>query len=285
MWLLHFLPGRALAWVGSALGMLLYVLGRERRWVALINLSLCFPEMSERERRRLARRHFRAFGRTFLDRAILWWASPERIARTIRVEGLENLAAAAGRPVILLAPHFVGFDMGGSRIQLEHPVVSVYSRQKNEAFDRMLLHGRLRMNASTRLYSRQEGIRPVVRAMKQGLPFYYLPDMDFGPRDAMFVQFLGVPAATVTGLARIAAMTGAVVIPCVTRQYPAGQGYVVRYDPAWEGFPSDDPAADARRMNAYIEERVHEMPEQYYWLHKRFKTRPAGGRSPYERSV
>ena len=116
----------------------------------------------------------------------------------------------------------------------------------------------------------------MAKAIKKGLPFYYLPDMDFGERDSMFVPFFGVPAATITGLARIAAMTGAVVVPAVTTQLPGGDGYVLRFYPAWDHYPGGDLAADTRRMNAFIEERVREMPEQYYWLHKRFKTRPAG---------
>jgi KDO2-lipid IV(A) lauroyltransferase len=131
------------------------------------------------------------------------------------------------------------------------------------------------------LYSRQQGIRPVIKAMRRGLPFYYLPDMDFGERDSVFVPFFDVPTATITGLARIARLAGAVVVPAVTRQLPGGEGYELRFYPSWENFPSGDDEADARRMNAFIEDRVREMPEQYYWLHKRFKTRPPGQRSPY----
>jgi len=193
----------------------------------------------------------------------------------IRVDGLEHWQAVANRPVIFLAPHFVGLDMGGIRIGAEYRVVSVYSKQKNPAFDAVLYHGRTRF-VMPDLYSRQDGIRPVAKAIKKGLPFYYLPDMDFGERDSIFVPFFGVPAATITGLSRIAALTGAVVVPAVTTQLPGGEGYVLRFHPAWDNFPSGDLAADTRLMNAFIEDRVREMPEQYYWLHKRFKTRPAG---------
>jgi KDO2-lipid IV(A) lauroyltransferase len=126
------------------------------------------------------------------------------------------------------------------------------------------------------LFSRQQGIRPLVKAMRRGLPFYYLPDMDFGSRDSIFVPFFDVPAATITGLSRIAHLAGAVVVPAVTRQLAGDAGYELRFYPAWENFPSENVEADTRRMNAFIEERVREMPEQYYWLHKRFKTRPPG---------
>ena len=281
VWLLRFLPLAVLAPAGAAMGMLLYIVAGERRRVVMVNLKLCFPEMSEAERRALARRHFRAFGRTALEHGILWWGSQARIQRMVRVEGLEYWQAVRDRPVIWLAPHFVGLDMGGTRIITEWQGASMYSHQKNPAFDRILLHGRTRFVKPV-LFSRQDGIRPVVKTIREGVPFYYLPDMDLGPRDSIFVPFFGVPAATVTGLSRLAQLGNAVVVPAVTRQLPGGRGYVLRFYPAWQDFPTDNVEADTRRMNAFIEERVREMPEQYYWLHKRFKTRPAGEPNSYE---
>ena len=281
VWLLRFLPLAVLAPAGAAVGMLLYAVAGERRCVVLVNLKLCFPEMSRATRHALARRHFRAFGRTVLEHGILWWGSQARIQRMVRVEGLEHWQAVRDRPVIWLAPHFVGLDMGGTRIITEWQGASMYSHQKNSAFDRILLHGRMRFVKPV-LFSRQDGIRPVVKTIRAGVPFYYLPDMDLGPRDSIFVPFFGVPAATVTGLSRLAQLGNAVVVPAVTRQLPGGRGYVLRFYPAWQNFPTDDVEADTRRMNAFIEERVREMPEQYYWLHKRFKTRPAGEPNSYE---
>ncbi|HEX6004539.1 MAG TPA: lipid A biosynthesis acyltransferase [Burkholderiales bacterium] len=275
LWLLHFLPLPILAPLGRGLGLLLYALAHERREVTRTNLRLCFPGWDETRRRALARAHFKAFGRAFLEHGLLWWSSKARLQRLIRVEGLEHWQAVAGGPVIWLAPHFVGLDMGGTRIITEWRGVSVYSRQKDPVLNRVLLRGRSRFVEPV-LFSRQDGIRPVVRAMRRGLPLYYLPDMDLGSRDSIFVPFFGVPAATVTALSRIARLAGARVVPAITRQLPGGKGYVLRFYPAWQDFPTDDVAADVRRMNAFIEERVLEMPEQYYWLHKRFKTRPAG---------
>jgi len=274
-WLLHFLPLPLLALVGQGLGMLFYVLGRERRKVAQTNFRLCFPELDDAARERLVRQHFRAFGRSILERSISWWSRGERIRRLVRVEGIEHMQALQGKPVIMLAPHFVGLDMGGSRVALDFHAASMYSKQKNPVLDRLLLHGRQRFNAPY-LFSRQDNVRSVVKVMRRGVPFYYLPDMDFGSRDSIFVPFFGVPAATITGVARLARLAGAVVVPVVTRQLSWGRGYVLTYYPAWENFPTADVATDTRRVNAFIEERVREMPEQYYWLHKRFKTRPAG---------
>jgi KDO2-lipid IV(A) lauroyltransferase len=275
IWLLHVLPLAVLAPIGRALGLLLYVFARERRHVTLTNLRLCFPDWSSAERKRIARSHFQGFGRSLIEHGLLWWSSKARLQQLIRVEGLEHWQAVAEKPVIWLAPHFVGLDMGGTRIITEWRGISVYSRQKDPLFDRILLHGRTRFVTPV-LFSRQDGIRPVVKAMRQGLPFYYLPDMDFGERDSLFVPFFGVPAATITGLSRIARLAGAVVVPAVTRQLPGTGGYVLKFYPPWEDFPTEDVAADTRRMNAFIEARVLEMPEQYLWLHKRFKTRPPG---------
>jgi len=275
MWLLHFLPLALLARAGESLGMLFYALGRERRRVCLLNLERCFPELPANERVALAKRHFRALGRSLLERGILWWSPRECILRLVRLKGFEHLRALKGKPVILLAPHFVALDTGFARLACEIDAASIYSKQKSDAMNRVLLAGRKRFGTQ-RLFSRQEGVRPALAALKEGLPFYYLPDQDYGPRDAIFVPFFGVPAATITGLSRLAMLAGASVVPCVTRMLPDGEGYELTCYPAWEGFPTDDAAADTRRMNAFIEERVREMPEQYLWTHKRFKTRPAG---------
>ncbi len=279
IWLLHFLPLAVLSQLGAALGTLLYFAAAPRRRVVLLNLQFCFPHLTEAERRTLARRHFRAFARSVFEHGILWWGSKSRVQALVKIEGLEHWRALDGRPVMLLAPHFVGLDMGGIRLAADYRLNSVFSRTKDEVFDRLLIHGRTRFGQTT-LFARQDGIRPMVKTLKGGEPFYYLPDMDLGIRDSVFAPFFGKPAATITGLSRIARLAGATIVPCVTRQLPGG--YVVRLYPAWEDFPSGDLEADARRMNLFIEERVREMPEQYYWLHKRFKTRPAGEANPYE---
>ncbi len=279
LWLVHFLPLSWIGALGAALGSVIYRFGRGR--VTRINLGLCFPQMSEEEKHALGLKHFRMLGRNALELSIMVWGSEEELLRLIRVEGLEHLKAIAGRPVIALAPHFIGLNMGGIRVAYEYPgTASVYSRQKNPVLDRIFLRARTRFGAP-HLVSRQEGLRSIVRVIKSGKPFYFLPDMDFGPRDAIFSPFFGVPAATITTLPRLAKLTGAAVLPVVTRQ--VGDGYVARFYPEWKDFPSGDLAADVRRMNAFIEERVLEMPEQYFWAHKRFKTRPPGEPSPYKR--
>jgi Kdo2-lipid IVA lauroyltransferase/acyltransferase len=273
MWLVRLLPLAAITALGDAVGAALYRLIPERRRVTLVNLEKCFPGMRAAEREKLARAHFRIFCRSFLDRGIWWWSRPGRIRRLVRVEGIEHLQALHGHGAVLFAPHFVGLDCI-LRLAMEFPLVSTYSRQKDRFFDSVMYKRRTRFGGG--LFSRQEGLRPAIRAIRSGSLYYYLPDMDFGPKGTIFVPFFGVPAATTTGLAYIARLAPAPVLPCVTRMLPGGAGYVLTLYPAWRDFPSGDAAADARRMLAFIEERVLEMPEQYLWMHKRFKTRPEG---------
>jgi len=277
MWLVHFLPLSIQARIGAFTGAILFWLIPERRKVIRINLEKCFPQKDPGERERLARAHFRAFCRAFIEQGILWWSPRQRIERLVRLEGLENLKS--NTKTILFAPHFVGFEATLARLALEFPVAMMYSRQKDALFEARLLAGRTRFGGV--MYPRQGGIKKGIELIDSGTLYYYLPDLDFGPKRSVFVPFFGVPAATVTGLAYIARTTGAAVVPCVTRMLPGGGGYLARLYPAWRDFPSGDDHADARRMMAFIEERVLEMPEQYFWLHKRFKTRPAGAQRFY----
>jgi len=278
MWVLHWLPLPLLAVFGRGLGLALYVLVGERRHVTLTNLGLCFPQLTAAEKSALARRHFMAFGRSFLELGLWWWASPDRIRRLVKLEGGEKLAACEGKPVILLVPHFVGIDAGGIRVMLEHGVVAMYTHQKNRVFEAAMNGGRQRFG-NCDLVSRQEGVKRALRIMKRGRFFHYSPDMDYGPKESVFVPFFGVPTATITGLARLAKLTGATVIPLVTRMVPGG--YVATVGEPWADFPGADDTADARRLNAFIESEVLKSPEQYYWLHKRFKTRPPGEKGVY----
>lgn len=279
LWLLHWLPLPLLRALGAGLGRLLYAVGRERRKVALINLRLCFPDKTEAEREALARRHFVAFAQAVLDRTLGWWASRERLERIIRISGVEHLTDPEGRPVILLSPHFVGLDAQASRISMYVPGCSVYSNQKNPVLNKLLYDGRVRFRDAV-LLSRQDGMRKIIKAMKDGYRFYYLPDMDFGPKESIFVPFFGVQAATIPALSRLVRLTGARVVPCIARQVP--DGYEVEVMPAWENFPGESVEADTEFMNRFIESQVLRMPEQYFWLHKRFKTRPPGEQRFYK---
>jgi len=282
LWLLHFLPLPLLATIGRGLGWLLMLFGRQRRAVVDLNLDWCFPELNEAARHDLARRHFQALGRSILERGIFWWSSRQRLEKLIKVQGEEHLQAqlAAGRPVILLAPHFLGLDAGGVALTMRHDLVSIYAVQTNPVFNRLLLRGRSRFG-NQQLLSRQDGARATIKAMKSGRPFYYLPDLNARRREAIFVPFFGISAATITGLPRLARAAGAAVLPCITRMLPNGEGYRLEIGEPWTDYPTDDVIADTTRMNTWIESVVRTMPEQYHWVHRRFKTRPPGEVRPY----
>lgn len=283
MWLLHWLPLPLLGRLGTGVGSLLYLVMGPRRHIAQTNLRLCMPELTEQERNALARRHFQHYARSVLERGVLWWGSTARLRRLIQVEPGVPLAQIAAGPTILLCPHFVCLDVAGVAVMLESPLCSIYTAQRDPVFDGALRRGRTRFRP-IELVSRAAGIKPIIRAMRNGLPYFMLPDLDFGARDALFVPFFGTPAATLTAPARIAAATGAKVIPVVATFLPGYRGWKVRFFPAWEDYPGDDLAAAARRMNAFIEERVREAPGEYFWAHKRFKTRPPGVADVYDAS-
>jgi len=280
LWLLHFLPFRVIVTIGNVFGYLLYLIGKRRRHIANVNLRLCFPEMSDEARTRLIRDHFLMFGRGIIERTILWWSSAERISSLIRVEGVEHFDAVKDKAAILMVPHFVGMDAGGQWIAQQTDTVCMYANQNSQYLTDLLKSKRARFR-DQRLYARQEGLRPIIKGMRAGMPFIYPPDQDQGIKDGAFIPFFGVPAATMASVPRIAKMTKAKVVPSITRVLPGGGGYVLTFYPAWENYPSGDDIADARRMNEFIEQRVLEMPEQYFWLHRRFKTRPEGEKSFY----
>ena len=262
--------------VAGTLGWLVVV---RRRRIADANVRACFPRMAASKRRALVRRLFCNMARSALDYGVLWTASREDLQNFVRVEGLEHLLSAANRPLIMLAPHFVGLDAGGSRIATEIKAVTIYARQTNPVWDRWLQFGRSRFNEPVLIARRGPQLRGVLRAMREGLPFYYLPDMDYSDASSIFVPFFGVAAATLPMVSRLARSIDAKVVMTVTQQTP--EGYVLHVEPPWDGFPGPSVQHDTERMNREIERWVLRMPDQYLWTHRRFKSRPAGAEPLY----
>jgi KDO2-lipid IV(A) lauroyltransferase len=277
LWLLHWLPLPLLGALGRGLGALLWRVGKKRRRIALRNLELCLPELQDEQRQALAREHFAWLGRSLLERSLLWYASPARLRRLIQVEGDVLLAERSDRPVMWLVPHFLGLDVAGAATQLfqTRRVGSIYQQQSSAVFDAAMKAGRLRFG-NAEIYPRSDSARPLMRAIKRGDAFFNLPDMDFGERDAAFVPFFGIQAATLLAPSRMARALDMVVQPVVAELLPGGRGYKVRFLAPWADFPSANAVADTTRMNRWIETEVRRNPAQYLWVHKRFKTRPAG---------
>lgn len=283
MWLLHWLPLPVLGRIGKGIGSVLFVLMRHRRRIALTNLKLCLTHLNDAERVAIARGHFQGYARSVLERGILWWASPQRLEKLIQIVPAVPTAAAAARPTIFMCPHFVCLEVAGVAITMAGPACSMYTPQRNRVFNEALRKGRLRFTPDERnLIAREAGIKHIIRAMREGRPFLMLPDMDFGRRESVFVPFFGVPAATLTAPARLTMATDGQVIPVVTRFLPDYQGWQVIFYPPWEDYPGNDIDAATERMNAFIEKRILESPSEYFWSHKRFKTRPEGMASVYD---
>ncbi|MGW8248553.1 MAG: lysophospholipid acyltransferase family protein [Acidiferrobacterales bacterium] len=267
--------------IGSGFGDLFYLLNKKRRRVARINISLCFPELTPVARKKLLRDHFRIYGQTFIDMGKIWWASEKYLDRYIKIEGLEHYTRQreAGKQVILLTGHFVGIDVGGPMISRHYRQIGLIKPIHNKVMDWTLGRGRVRFGSKMLL--RDEGMRKVVQAIKDGYGFSYVPDEDFGPERSVFVPFLGTRAPTLTSVSKLARMTNATVIPCFAWRMSAKDGYLVHMHPPLENFPSGDDVADATRVREVLAAAVREHPEQYMWTFKFFRSQPDGKPSPY----
>nr|WP_233259041.1 lipid A biosynthesis acyltransferase [Rubrivivax albus] len=285
LWWLQWLPLSVQAAVGRSFGALLYRVGGSRRRIARRNLELCFPEMGTAEREALVRDHFGWLGRSLLERGLLWYARPERLKRLIHVEGDIGLAARSAQPVMWLVPHFMALDVAGVATQLFQTqwVGSIYQAQSNPVFDTAMRRGRLRFGGGEVFERHDQGALPLVRAIrKRRMAFFNLPDMDFGRKETVFAPFFGVPASTLLAPSKMARSLKMVVQPVVAEMLPGGQGWRVRFGEPWTHWPTDDAAADAATMNAWIETEIRRMPAQYLWVHRRFKTRPEGEAGLYQ---
>jgi KDO2-lipid IV(A) lauroyltransferase len=271
-----------LSWVrglGSAVGWVLYVLAVPRRRVVMANLARCFPQQPLAVRKRWARECFVYFAQAWFDRSWLWNGPVEGLQRRLRIVGaVEELQGDA--PTVIFAPHFLGLDAAGTAInhQIRRPMVSIYTPQRSEAVDQWLHDGRRRFG-NLQLFYRDQGVKGIVSALREGALLYLLSDMNFGPEESIFVPFYGVQAATVPSLPRFARLGRAKVVPVTARITPTG--YDIEVHPVWTDYPSSDVEADTAYMNRWLEGVINTMPSQYYWVHKRFKTRPPGEPSVY----
>ncbi|WP_310626258.1 lysophospholipid acyltransferase family protein [Limnohabitans sp.] len=271
---LGYLPLSWLRALGAGLGDLLWVVIPSRRRVVQTNLRVCFAHLSEAERDALARQTFVHFAQAWLDRSWLWHRSAACIQSRVQLSG-EVAALSEATPTVLFAPHFMGLDVGWTALTLNLPLrwTTIFTPQSNAAVDAWAAQGRQRFGR-VRLFRREDGVKPIVSALREGALLYLLPDMNFGPSESIFVPFYGEPAATVPSLSRFAKLGRARVVPVVTRMTQTGYEVVVHA--AWQDFPTDDAEADTATMNRRLEAFINTMPAQYFWVHKRFKTRPLG---------
>lgn len=274
--LLSLMPLPLLWWLATGFGPLLYSLVASRRHVVLRNLATCFPQKSPQQRRQIARQHFQYATYMLLIEGYVWWAKPRQLQKIghFRDRHFYDQALARGENIILLAPHFLGLEIGGMLLSMERPMSSMYQYSKNQLLDTMVRRGRSRFRGQ--LIERKAPLNVLIRSLRSGKPFYYLPDQDAGHRKGVFVPFFGTVASTYPLLGKFARLGKATVIPCYTRLLASGKGLEVVFMPPLQHYPTGDTVRDTTTMNTVIEQMAAAEPAQYFWLHKRFKTRPPG---------
>lgn len=274
-----YVPYRLAGKTGATLGRLLHRLPSRRRHIVNVNLSLCFPHMGMEERQRVARAHFEHVVRSYIERGVQWFGSPKRIEQLVRVDSAIDLNAVCEQPTIFLGFHFVGIEAGCIQYSIGRPVASLYTPMSNLTLDAIAMRQRSRFG--TVMIPRGSSARQTLRALQTGVPVMLAADMDFGRRDSVFAPFFGIPACTLTSVSRLARLSGARVVPFVTDVLPDYEGYRLRVFEPLADYPSGDDLADATRINAFLERQILRAPEQYYWVHRRFKNRPEGSPSVY----
>lgn len=272
--------------LGGCLGRLFMRLAKRRRAIAQINIDLCYPLSRETERHRLVVEHFESLGKALFETSLSWWASPERLRSLVEIDGLEHLRAAVeqGRGVILLGAHYTTLEISGAFMSAtcDIPIVSVYRPHENALLNATILSGRERLSGS--IIPRHE-IKAMIRALRQNKVVWLASDQNFGHKSSVFAPFFGVPAATNTSPPRLAKLSGAVVMPFASRRLADNRGYRVTILPPLSDFPSQDLVADMTRVNATIEKGLQLCPEQYIWVHRRFKDRPPDSPDVYNQTL
>ncbi|MCD4865330.1 lipid A biosynthesis lauroyl acyltransferase [Pseudomonas sp. PLB05] len=277
LWLLVQLPYGMLLRLAQGLGWIFYHVARQRRAIARRNLELCFPQLDERARDRLLRRNFASSAMALLEMAMSWWWPRQRLARLAHIEGLEHLQAAQrdGQGVILMALHFTTLEIGAALLGQRHTIDGMYRQHKNPLFDFIQRSGRERHNLDATAIERED-VRAMLKVLRAGRAIWYAPDQDYGAKQSLFVPLFGIPAATVTATTKFARLGRARVLPFTQERLADGSGYRLVIHPPLADFPGESEEADCLRINQWVERCVSQLPEQYLWAHRRFKTRPPG---------
>jgi len=271
--LLCLLPHRTVLATGRTIGRLAYRLSGSRRAIVRRNIELCFPELTPDERDALAFEHFKALGMMLIEMGLGRWASDKHLASITTIRGLEHLqnAVEKGQGVILLAAHFTTIEISGRVLAMNSPPFDgVYRKNRSEFITELQRSGRERTVANT---IEKRDIKKMIRSLRAGRPVWYAPDQSYNRKGAEIIEFFGVPAMTTTATSTLARLGKAIAIPFFPRRLKDGS-YEMTLLPPFENFPSDDPVADTRRYNQVLEEHIRTCPEQYFWIHRKFKDLP-----------
>ncbi len=266
--------------IGATIGMIGYRVSRNRRHITETNIDLCFPELDQDEKNELVRAIFRSTGTGVVETGVSWIRNVEDYRDLVTIHGLEHLASAhtEGKGVILLGMHLSTLDFCGAVLSSYLGFNVMYRRNKNRFIEAVMMSGRKRNYPQA---IERDDVRSVINSLRQGQIVWYGPDQDYGRRNSVFAPFFGIETASITATARIARVTGARVVTFSHYRRPDLSGYDIFLDPALNNFPLGDDRKDAARINQIVEDAIRKSPEQYWWLHRRFKTRPDGEARPY----
>ena len=281
-WLLARLPVSWQVGIGKALGILLYHVARSRRHICEVNIALCFPELNPAQQKKLVRDTFKSNGVGVMEVGMAWCRRPQDFADRVRISGLENLvqAQSQGRGVLLVSAHFVTIEIVGSLLALHHPICVTYRAHKNPLFDTLMKRGRQRSFVA--VIERKE-VRQTFKHLKQGHVVWYAADQDYGPKHSVFAPFFGQQAASITATTTFANFNQSPVVFLSHYRRNDGEYYELKFSAPLDNYPTGDEQEDVRRINLLIEDAIREAPDQYMWLHRRFKTRPEGAPDPYKK--
>lgn len=280
--LISFLPMKFQYYLGRLLGKILYRVVKKRRHIVEVNLSLCFPEKSTRERKKMAIEVFENNAIGIFETAMAWWSKPERFTEKCVIEGLQHVeqAQANGHGILLTGAHYSTLDLGGFLLGQSLKFDTVYRPHNNPLFDHFICKGRSRFVGKM---IDNENSRAIIKELRAGGIVWFAPDQDMGPRQSVYVPFFGVTAATVPATSKLARLGKAKVMIFGQHRLPNGQGYKLTITPALDPFPTKDEEADTTLVNTYLEQAIRAYPTQYMWVHRRFKTRPNSKGALYQR--
>jgi len=281
LWSLTRLP---LAWqlvLGKKLGQVFGYFASRRRHIALINIQLCFPELDTSQQEKLLRQHFESLGMGFFEMLSAWWVNDSSLKSLGKIQGLEHLQAGLqrGKGVILLSAHMTSSEIGSRFLIQQTPIHGIYRPHENPLIEYLMQKNRER-HAEKAIP--REAVREIIRSLKQNKVLWFAMDQNFGHKNSVFAPFFNVPAATNIATTRLVELSGAVVIPFFTQRLPNGQGYLMTLQPPLTHFPGENVLQDTTRINQLIEQHVRQVPEQYLWIHRRFKDRPLGESDVYQ---
>ena len=273
-----YMPFRLQVFLGRKMGKVFYRLFSTTRKIAIINIKHCFPEKNKTQVPDLAENHFESIGISFFETANAYYGRDKKIQKLLTIENEHYLtdAISANRSVIILSSHFMPLMLGSRALSLKHSIASIYRPQNNQLFDKAMVKG---LTKGGGLMIKKSDTKAIVQTLKDGVPIWYAPDQDLGTKGTVFAPLFGIQTSTITATSRLAKIGNTAVIPYAFTR--TDKGYQMSFSAPLENYPSGDLIEDASRTNQILESQIRKNPEQYLWIHRRFKTRPEGEKNFY----